>query len=144
MNTMGFAFSTKPSSSRRRKDERPRAPIRRASFERALLNSLLLLTPTLYQVPAYNPLSSSSVDESATPDQCGDEHVDGRLPSCLTDEMRRQVEWYARIVALLLFGGVIGYGIGAGRWAFVIVPVVVLVLLLLTGQFRLPTPPRAD
>jgi hypothetical protein len=58
--------------------------------------------------------------------------------------MRRQVTWYSRIVVLLLFGGVIGYGIGAGSWAFVIVPVVVLVLLLMTGQFKLPTPPRTD
>jgi hypothetical protein len=58
--------------------------------------------------------------------------------------MRRQIEWYSRVVALLLFGGVIGYGIGAGSLAFVIVPVAVLLLLLLTGQFRLPRPPLSD
>ena len=36
----------------------------------------------------------------------------------------------------------IGYGIGADSLAFVIGPVAVLLLLLLTGQFRLPRPPR--
>jgi hypothetical protein len=67
-----------------------------------------------------------------------------RCPSCCTGVMRRQIEWYSRVVALLLFGGVIGYGLGAGRLVFVIVPVAVLLLLLLTGQFRLPRPPRSD
>jgi hypothetical protein len=67
-----------------------------------------------------------------------------RCPSCFTGVMRRQIEWYSRVVALLLFGGVIGYGIGAGSLAFVIVPVAVFLLLLLTGQFRLPRPPRSD
>src|SRR5262245_54894674 len=31
----------------------------------------------------------------------------------LTGAVRRQIEWYARFVVLLLFGGVIGYGVGA-------------------------------
>jgi hypothetical protein len=66
-----------------------------------------------------------------------------RCPSCFTGVVRRQIEWYSRFTALLLFGGVIGYGIGAGSPAFVIVPVAVVLLLLLTGQFRLPTPPRS-
>jgi hypothetical protein len=61
-------------------------------------------------------------------------------PGCFAGVMRRQMEWYSRVVALLLFGDVIGYGIGAGSLAFVIVPVAVLLLLLLTGQFRLPRP----
>jgi hypothetical protein len=65
-------------------------------------------------------------------------------PSCFTGVVRRQIEWYSRVVALLLFGAVIGYGIGAGSPAFVIVPVAVLLLLLLTGQFRLPRPPHTD
>ena len=64
-------------------------------------------------------------------------------PRCFTGGMRRQIEWYSRAVVLLLFGGVIGYGIGAQSWVFVIVPVVLLVLLLLTGQFRLPKPPAS-
>jgi hypothetical protein len=66
-----------------------------------------------------------------------------RCPSCFTGVMRRQIEWYSRVVALFLFGGVIGYGIGAGSLVFVIVPVAVLLLLLLTGQFRLPRPPHS-
>jgi hypothetical protein len=58
--------------------------------------------------------------------------------------MRAQIEWYSRVVALLLFAGIVGYGIGAGNLVFVIIPFALLVLLLLTGQFRLLKPPHSD